>query len=148
MKKVYVIDGVVGQKQLTSMPKQPIYSTANYIEKPYRYFLFIVEQSKVLDDNYFLLGFGIGTNANRKYMTKRSIVILIYFLTKLLIMEEKVYHNIHYTVDIGNLNNSDIIKSIKIKHELKNIRKECVFELEDELIDDFLYYYFNYGKKK
>lgn len=139
MKRVYIIDGFINEDTNTIKIKK---------SKHYRYFLLIVEQNRALDDNFYILGFGIGTTANRKYITKRSIISMFYFLTKLLIMKEKVFYNINYTVDIGNLDNEDIIEKIKTKHGLRYINKECIFEFEDELINDFLYYYFDYGKKK
>jgi len=141
MKKIYVIDGNVIEKSYS-------FSKNKTFKKSYRYILFIITNNKVIDNEYFLLGFGIGMNTNRKYITKKSIIILLYFLTKLLIVEDKIYQNINYSVDIGNLDNFDIIEKIKNKHKVINVKKEFIIELEDNIINDFLYYYFNYGKKK
>lgn len=142
MKRVHVIDSFINEDTNTIKIKK---------SKHYRYFLLIFEQNRVLDDNFYILGFGIGTTANRKYITKRSIISMFYFLTKLLIMENekvrmKIKQNIFYTVDIGNLDNPSIINKIKEKHKIKDINKEFIIEVEDEIIDDFLYYY--YEKKK
>ena len=141
-RQILVIDGDIKKQIPTKKPVQttlPLYTTVN-VEKTTRYILLVIQHKNKIDGQNYLIGFGFNTY-NRKIITKNSISILFRFLADGLKSKGKeitIRRGLHYTVNIGCLEDDNKINDITEKHGLKNIREKSILEFDENLIDDFL----------